>query len=242
MRPTLFDFATHSFSLMSRNWFELLQISAIRILIYAIVLAALDVAFWSSPLFDGLGFILYGVLSFCVDMVFVAWLAVPWHRYVLLSEPSSWRISAPNRATLSYAFWALILIIGAFLPLIILAPFEPLSQGIPVIVGMVAVGLLIFGIYAGFRLSIILPAIALERPLGLAEAWRLTKPHRAVIAGVLILIFGVLLMVGWIGFLLESIHPIMLVVGAPLSWLSILFDISILTTLYGHIVEDRPLE
>ncbi|MFQ6546920.1 hypothetical protein AADZ90_003130 [Aestuariibius sp. 2305UL40-4] len=241
MRPTVFDFATHSLSLISRNWVEMLRISAVRVLIYIVAVVALEVALWSSPLFDGSRAVFYVGLTVCIEMVFIAWLAVPWHRYVLLSERQGWRASIPGRATLSYALWAVLLIAGAFLPVIALAPFGWLGGGFPFVVGILAFGLVLFGLYVGFRLSLVLPSIAVGRPLRLAEVWSLTGPHRAVIAGVLALIIGVYLLVGWVGILLESLHPALIVAATPLSWLSLLFDVSVLTTLYGHIVEDRPL-
>lgn len=94
-----------------------------------------------------------------------------------------------------------------------------------------------------FRLSPILPAIALGKPLGFRAAWQATAGAAGTIAGLAgLMILGSLalqiptMLSGDPNSLLSLVYSV--VVG----WFAMMIGITLLTTVYGHCVEGRGLE
>jgi hypothetical protein len=93
-----------------------------------------------------------------------------------------------------------------------------------------------------YRMSPVLPAAAVGKPLGIGAAMTATSGSSGAIA-VMMVIAAVTISV--IESAMMALFPlgstIGFVVDAVLQWLLALFGVSILTTIYGHYVEGRPL-
>jgi len=94
----------------------------------------------------------------------------------------------------------------------------------------------------GYRLALILPASSVDKRLGLGEAWAATSGATGDIV-VLALISAVAAVVIGLPSLVFTgpLLPLGILWDAAVTWLSLMVGISILTTLYGHYVEGRPL-
>lgn len=193
-------------------------------------------------------FALFMLLSGIIGM----WIAVAWHRYVLLQEtPTS--VIPPLNGSRIWAYFVtgvLIMLIELVVTIIVSAllgafvGFGKASMGMALPSGGVVGGIAgaVIASYIFFRLGPALPAAALGRPLGLTEAWR----HMAGKSGV-IAVLAIITALLWIGLSLvpalifgpDSVSAI--VIGLIAKWISVMVGISIMTTLYGHYVEGRAI-
>jgi hypothetical protein len=190
------------------------------------------------------------LIFYVVLLITGLWIAVAWHRYILLNEePSS--ILPALRFDRMLAYFGYSLLIGlimipvafvlSFIVSLLVAPL--LMSGGANMFGIVVVGLLIYVplIVIVYRLSVVLPAAALEENLGIGGAWERTKGTTGTML--------VLAIISALGFLLinlpvfwmspQSIFVTVWTFGT--QWIIVMVGVSILTTLYGHYVEDRPL-
>lgn len=83
--------------------------------------------------------------------------------------------------------------------------------------------------------------------MSLGEAWNATSKISYVTLGVAVLLIVLKLMVEAIPYLIvlyipfEHMRLVGLIVTIGVNWLGVMLAISILTTIYGHVIEDRPL-
>ena len=132
-----------------------------------------------------------------LSTVIGAFVAVPWHRLLLLGERPS-TLLALDRRHWMYAVYAVVLAAAIWLPFAL--PFHLISQATPgffaTTIGLGA--LLFFALLAvATRLSLILPAIALDpEKAQLSEAWSLTRGNtlRLLVSSAIVL-FGLMLAV-----------------------------------------------
>lgn len=244
----------HSVRLVLGDWRNALRISGLLYLIYAIPSLILTLMFPPGrPAGDvsaaqALSFAPIGIVLAILMFVVFIWLAVAWHRYILLDEMPAGQLPAFNQsAILAYAGYSILLAIILFVvaiiismllsPLIFLGP-AVLAIVLPIVV--ISVALVI-----DYRLGLVLPARALGKPLTLGEAWEATKGATgtilvlaivsalaAVIIDIPALLLGMLPGIGGILALLWT-----LVTG----WLKVMVGVGILTTLYGYYVEKRSI-
>ncbi len=184
-----------------------------------------------------------GVLFILVSGISWLWIVVNWHRFVLLEEtPSSW--IAPMRVgrMAAYFFTILAMYVGLTLVMIVvLMPIAFLSGGAEWLMVLVALAAVTYlGIVFG-RLSVLLPAAAVGRRLGVSEAWNATRGS----SGTLVMLFLFFLVANFllaIPILLLSLIPVIGILGQVIfQWGIMLIGASLLTTLYGHYVEKRDL-
>lgn len=196
----------------------------------------------------GLWHLLFGILS----ILSWIWLAVGWHRYVLEGEsPSGWIPPwAPSRnwRYLVKGFFATLPLIPMFAIFVILAigiGIDEVLIGGPeyafsrprLLLGFIISSIII---YVTFRFGPILPAAAMDKSMKLRDAWKLTAPlggvlvNLAVIAALLYVPFNAL------SSLYATNNFLFLVFTAASDAVSLL-TLSILTVLYGHLVEGRNI-
>lgn len=194
--------------------------------------------------------VLVGVL---VAMLAFSSIAVAWHRYVLLDEVpkglARLRVDATVWRYFGNIFLIGLLLVVAMLPLSLLVmTLFGLHPALGVIGALAYVVFLVMPII--YRLSIKLPAIALERrDFRLGDAWIVSQANWWQIAGVgvsvtllswivgliMALVSKLLTMVlgesvgGWIDILLQT----------GVNWVLTIMGITLLTTLYGFFVEKR---
>jgi len=202
------------------------------------------------------GLLFYLIVLAIVVIVANIWIAVAWHRYVLLDEMPGAVIPRFNGERM-LAYFGRSLLVGLIaIGLILVAS---------IVVGLVATPLLGAGrssapailltefvvflvVYVPlaivlYRLALVLPAAAVGKPIRLGEAWAATSGASGTIVGLAILS----VLCAW---LLDL--PAMFLANGPLLWVGIVWQtvvgwievmvgVSILTTLYGYYVERRAI-
>ncbi len=142
----------------------------------------------------GIGWLWPVLLYTLLSLILVGWVAVPWHRFLLLGEsPPVVPLPRPGRV-LRYALKTLVLFIligvpaalaGAFLVWLAVHVFATAPPGPMVLMtpaGLLMAFFVYFLVLALFlSLGQVLPALAIGRPLGLGEAWARAKRHRGAI-------------------------------------------------------------
>ncbi|MCT4685421.1 MAG: hypothetical protein N4A39_16995 [Roseicyclus sp.] len=203
-----------------------------------------------------------GVLGLIVLVVVVyCWAAVAWHRYVLLEEFDGgffprWR----GDRIASYfgrAFKvALVLILAMFGALILMLIVVSATQS-PAVAIFFGIGL-VFGVsWLATRIGLVLPAAALGERMTIGESWAVTRPVSsqillpliviALVAGVIqqaiLVVFGQTVPVETFG--MVEVQRVLSVPGqivnGLVSWLQLLVNLALMTTLYGNLVEGRQL-
>lgn len=179
------------------------------------------------------------VLSF-VLIFFFAWIAVAWHRFVLLEEYPQSVPQYRDRPIADYAGKsfgiALITVALSFIPAIFISEFG----GLVATIGNFVVPVLMT--YVWLRLAICLPGVAVGNPMTLREAWSASKPVDTQIIGIALILMAISYVSSQI---LSPIYGVLPIIAIALklvvNWVVIMLGISILTTLYGHLVEGRDL-
>lgn len=234
----------HSVRLVLGDWRNALRISGLLYLIYAIPALILALLF---PTPASSGFVV--VISAILAIVAFVWIAVAWHRYVLLDEMPSGNLPAfDGRRMLSYGGYSLLLgVIAVVLSLVVSTIVGFIAIPLLSYVGVFITGLLALAavLIVSYRLAPILPAIAIDKPITLAQTWEATKNANrpiiilAIVSAVAALVIDipavVLALAGPIGAFLGMLW--MLVTG----WVKMILGVSIVTTLYGHYIEGRAI-
>ncbi|WP_151718906.1 hypothetical protein [Gemmobacter serpentinus] len=182
-----------------------------------------------------------------VMLVCTLWIAVSWHRFVLLGERPNGYIPAFNLARIAdYGAWSLLigLVVVALAAVVFIAASillvstlgqQPVAAWLAMLITIVAAFAVLY------RLSTALPGVALNRKTGFADGWVATTGETQT---VLILAF----FTGLIGIVLST--PLSLMSPGSMiamlwelatGWVQLMVSASILTTLYGHYIEKRPL-
>ncbi len=184
----------------------------------------------------------------CLAVIFIVtmfWIAVSWHRFILLEEyPRG--LFPTFRFDRILAYLGRLILIGLLVALVALA-FVPLSflataTGGRVLALIAMVGFSIFVFIAFYRLSIILPAAAIGRPLTLGQAWAGTVGSSGAII-VLVIVGAIFHML--IQFVISALAFVP-ILGALLALffgtlVLPMVNVSILTTMFGVFVEKREL-
>jgi len=200
-------------------------------------------------------------------LVFIIWgvslIAVVWHRFILLEErPSGFIPTRPELRIWSYFWYGVaiaLIVLAVFLVLffvarlfvdseVILAAFDPeqVSLAPRDIALRFIVGIISSVIY--LRLALMLPAVALNERFSLVESWQETKPFFGaviVVSLALSLLNGVVMFgLGMALFFVAGSGALIFVVSVLIlafNWFYFMLNISILSTLYGHIVQKREV-
>lgn len=183
------------------------------------------------------------VLVIAVVVVTSLIIAVNWHRFILNNE-------APRLIPKLHGseMWRYLLRL-ALITIIIVAIMVPLvallaSLLAPIGSGLMPVATMTAALAASlviFRLSVSLPAIAIGEQMSLREGWDSLSGQWPMLLGV-----GLLCVAGQ--FLLDlatvifAFSPLLFIAAQVLvGWVTLMVGLSILTTLYGHYVQGRPL-
>ncbi|CUH86526.1 hypothetical protein PH5382_00439 [Phaeobacter sp. CECT 5382] len=172
------------------------------------------------------------------------WVAVAWHRFVLLEEHGGSLPTFHGRRMLSYFFVILLLTVmlalvaggAGALAGIVFGVATPLFA-VAVFVVLVAV------LWAFYRLSPMLPAAALGRPLGPAQAWaETTELSGAILVTGLSLIVVSLFCAAVAALIMFQVSILIgVILFGVLQWAYTMVGISILTTIYGIAIEGRDI-
>ena len=245
----------HAVMMVFNNLGAALRISAVLMAVQLVLMLALGTGFlitgedMSERMMRGEYPFFGAFLTFLAIVVISLWIAVAWHRFILNEEAPTGPVPAFNAGAIwSYfvagVIFVLILIVVA-IPFMILvgmltAPMM-MSGREPGLIMLMLFGLLVYLplAYIGYRISPILPSAALQARMPLKEAWYATGTSGAsfIVLTVVSVVAGMILNApaGWLPGILGVIW------GFLSNWVTVLVGASILTTIYGHYVQGRPL-
>jgi hypothetical protein len=172
----------------------------------------------------------------------LAWIAVAWHRSVLLGEQPSLLPTPPRHLVRRYlgrflliALAPALIVLASLASVVLLVPAHgssfPWASLAPILAYLLSVHVLL-------RLGVALPGTALARPLPLRDAWRVTGRHK----GTLWALTGAMALLGVVNNLLgQATSWPGIVFGQVIAWATLMLGLSLLTALYGTLVEGRSL-
>ncbi len=191
------------------------------------------------------GYLFVGLLATILMGVAAVWTAVSWHRFILLGEQT--HSLTPNWN--GEAIWAYIkksmliaiLILLAGIPLMMLAGMITSISSTFILLPLLI--LLLAMTYLSLRISLILPSAALAKPMRVGHSMELTREVSSAIWIVALLLlaadFGAEQVIQFLSFGITTINNTLTMLT---EFALIVVGISILTTLYGHLVENRELQ
>ena len=245
------DIFMHSVRLVLNDWRTALKITGLLYLIYAIPSLVLGLLFPppSQPeqaVTAALASLPITLLTVILATVAFVWIAVTWHRYILLDEVPAGQLPAfKGDFILAYFLRSLLIGVIVFGIAIVMGIATFVLSFLGPLVFIVTIGFFILMVIASYRLSPMLPAAALGQRMTVSEAWASTAGANgtivvlaiiSVIAAIVInLPMAVLSFLGPIGVFLSLLWSL------ATGWVIMLVGISIVTTIYGHYVEKRPL-
>jgi len=244
------DIVRHSFAMLFRNLPSALRISlgplAIALLGAALVISSLGVSAAQIAFDMARGTLspqvaLAVILLTALFVVVSAWIAVSWHRFILLEEYPGLLPALAGRPIGAYlgrtVILALVMIVAMLPALVILGLLTALFG--PGLLSILGIGLALYFSFVWLRVGLVLPATAVGKPLGVGESWRVTAPHANAILGAGALMIVLNSGIGLVSALLPL--SLSLVLDVIVSWITLMIGTSLLTTLYGVIVEERRL-
>ncbi len=218
---------------------------------------------WDPAMMDGalLDAIPYHLIAaVLVAYLSVLWMTVAWHRYVLLDEQPVGILPRLNLGrvlsylVMSFAYGVVLTIIGVvmflgiglFMSIFTFAShvgdggLKPIQ--IAIYTFLTAVFIYIPLSVIGFRMTATLPGTAVGAPVGFLEGWTATRHNGGsiiVLSVLLVLLYGANM--GITAYIAIEVPAVAIVWEALSRWLTTMVSVSVLTTLYGHYVEGRPL-
>lgn len=195
---------------------------------------------------------LLALFGLCALMGYVL-MAILWHRHVLLSETDHADDLRPSASIVLSYVWRAILV--GLMQLLATIPIVIGTAAIGAVIGMTAglggsaflglvIGLLasVVFVWIALRLSVVLPAAALGQPMKIFESWRETAPISGPLWGVAALLAAINIGInGLAAMILPEAAVVSALISACVYMIEGLVFVSVLTTLYGHLVERRTL-
>lgn len=262
--PVAWNIVQHAFKIVFGNLRYALRASIIPFLIMMVVLFVLA-KLLGLPLYldptaappAGLeaAISVYTLVSIPFYLFIFGWIAVTWHRYILLEEYPRTVPEISNRPIGAYVGRTLMMILQLIVAMI------PVFMVVMLIVGVLfgaqgPEGLQLdnpsgfsFGIIVGtlmtylwFRIGVSLPAVAIGKPMNSREAWQQTAPVWQTLLGVSAILALLNLAVTLVfSQVFAGIPIVSYVINVAIQWATMMIGVSVLTTIYGHVVEGRPL-
>lgn len=246
----------HSFALLFRNLGAALKVSLGPFGLTLAFGVMTVLAAGGTP--DGFAAILAGaepppalglaVIAALIAVIFAsAWVAIAWHRFVLAEETPSLLPPIPRSALGGYVWRSFTL---GLMMVVIALPLSGMGGMVLTLTGLA--GLILAELLVAFvvatalsylwlRMAIVLPAVAMGRPLTLTQAWAAGAPHAAEILKAAAILVGLNLVITRMLELIAFPGWVDLIAQLGLSWITIMAGTSILTTLYGVLIEKRSL-
>ncbi|WP_050604625.1 hypothetical protein [Ruegeria sp. 6PALISEP08] len=184
------------------------------------------------------------VVLLAVMFVTMFWIAVSWHRFILMEEyPTG--IFPTFRFDRILAYFGRFLMLGilmviAYIPMgLVAAALGESLAGLSIILVIVYT---VFLVVCFYRLSIILPAAAIGDPISLSDAWNKTAGVGSAILLLLLVAFLFQVLVQ-LAFTVLAIIPVLGVLLTVFFGTLVLpmINVSIFTTMYGVFIEKREL-
>lgn len=246
----------HSFILLSRNFSDALRVSIGPLLIGgALIYVALSVMgtspqsiLLSPQSSDDAGAAALVVLfALLIGLFVLSWIAVAWHRFILKEEYPGLIPTLNSAHVLPYIGRSIVL---ALLMTVILLPVAAVAGVVLSALGLInsALAGLVIGFAMGLfftfvwlRVALVLPATAINEPISIREAWTLSNPASSDILSASVILVGLNIVVGAVLEIFFGPTLMGFIVNLGVSWVTLMIGTSVLTTLYGHLVQGRPL-
>lgn len=246
----------HSFVLLFNNMNEALKVSLGPVLIGSVAVLLIFGALGQSPLilFDlqadadmATSAAVAVVLALVVYLFVLGWVAVGWHRFILLEEYPG---VLPNYAGLPVGSYVLrtvqlglVMVLAAF-PVVVI--FGILSAGLglagsPIAASLFAFALGVYLSYVWLRIALVLPAIAVGNPITLREGWTASGRMGNEILNAAMIVAGLNILASIVAQSVAGLTGIAVAVSVIVTWVTLMIGTSLLTTLYGHLIEGRDL-
>lgn len=186
------------------------------------------------------------LMSFITGLLTSLWIAVLWHRFILLSQIPQTAVP-PLYFRMVAAYLGKTIQLALMLAVVVLALGMLLGVALGPLIGALAesaIPLILLGVllYLSYRLGLVFPAVALKAPISFKGSWEKTQTASVAIAqlAVIAVVFVLLIQIP------SNMNPdptsvINLVYSYVVGWISMMVGISVLTTLYGIYVEGREL-
>lgn len=247
-----FRIFAHAIALVFNNLGPALRISALLYFVPA-VLAQVAIVTIVMQSADPQATLRVTTIAFSIVAAAAAlWIAVAWHRYVLLDEAPGAalpvfhgdRVLAYFGNTLLVGLIAFAIALVTFLPLgLLMAGFArggAVASYAALLVPLISIFVIAVFMY---RFTLILPASAVGKPIKLSEAWAATRGANGAIFVIAFLsslcVVVLSLPVVWLA--QSGIWWVAAIWEILVGWIQLIVGVSIVTTLYGHYIEKRPL-
>ena len=199
----------------------------------------------------------FGVAAYCT-------IAIGWHRFILRGEvPDRFYVLRPewspvryfrNSTTISLLTGLITMPIMAVALLFLLSQLTPPVAALilpPFALGVMWAFMFVVGslnIWIALRVGMILPASALNETMTIPESYRLTGPLAGQQLITAVCIVSLLIVPMIIGQSLQTLaghSSVVTLLVAPIffiwCWITFFVGIGILTVVYGHLAENRPI-
>ena len=191
-----------------------------------------------------------GLLIFLASILIICgfcWVAILWHRFMLLNEGSDNLVGKWNGSRV-WSYFKYLFFIGLAVLVIAAIPYFIIIFMLSnVLINNPVFGLL-FGIivsvifyYLSLRFGLVLPSVALDKPVTLGTSFSNTDSNKGAILVASILLVGFTIVIGQLLQLTGIDQYTLQLPSFIANWFFTMTGISILTTLYGYVVEKRKL-
>jgi hypothetical protein len=245
-----FALLRHAIRLVLTNWRDALKISAVLYIMQAGFGVVVALGVHPAPGAVDLGSSLLVIAASIVQGVIVSWIAVAWHRFVLLDEmPNNYVPMFNVRRVLGYiGAWLLVTLVTAAVGLAggavlgILAALNAAIIAVPL-----GVALVICLVVVAYRLTLILPASSVDRRLTMRDSWEATRGSSWLVIRVTLLSLLGIIVLELPGILVaEIVKPpgpnlFVEIWATVVGWFALMVGVALLTTMYGYYVERRPI-
>lgn len=199
----------------------------------------------AGPQFSLLVFFI-GFLIIVASIILFAWAAISWHRATLLNETVGFIPSLSGLPVGRYIGYSilivLILVVASFVVVMLIglvsAPFLPGLSGSNFM--FISVVTLLIGSIAGIvlqyfwlRLAVILPGIAVDRPLGIGDGWHETREYAGPIFWLAAIITAITTGFSLLLLPIQMASPTFsFILQIPFNFIFFIFGISVMTEVY----------
>ena len=246
------DVIRHSLQMLFRNFRHALRVSVgptlLGLLAFFFIVTVLGIGLGEAmeapnPEEMPPGVALAAIIGAVLFIFISAWVAVAWHRFILLEEYPGTLPALSGRPVWPYAGRSVqlgLLLLALLIPAFILvAVLAAALGGSPALEALLGLGAILYFSYMSLRLGLVLPATAIGRPMGFRQSWRETEPYATAILGTSVIIVLINGAVPQVSALLPN--PLRGLIDLAAGWVTVMLGISVLTTLYGVIIERRDL-
>lgn len=199
-----------------------------------------------SPQLAGNAVVLVLLLAFGSVIAF-SLMAVLWHRYVLADDDmrAGGLMPAPGvvGGYIGRSILLGLILMLLMLPILFVVGIAGAATGGNLIaIGLVGIAAAAVLAWVSLRLSLVLPATALERPIGFGASWRESGRASGTIFWLAVVLALLNQGLEWLTQPFSSLPlPLLVLLQVVLTVITTLISVSVLTTLYGVLIEKRDI-